>query len=129
MNIIRDELEQYQQFLEEHISEEVELIVTRGNELAVIISRTGYMMAEAKNVLNEKMRDEVMLSLREIARDTPFATSKTVNALIDTLCREERFIYDWCERINKSATHTLEYCRTLISLAKQEKYSTRQFNT
>lgn len=129
MNIIRDELEQYQQFLEEHISEEIELIVTRGNELAVIISRSGYMMAEAKNVLNEKMRDEVMLSLREIARDTPFATSKTVNALIDTLCREERFIYDWCERINKSATHTLEYCRTLISLAKQEKYSTRQFNT
>lgn len=126
---IKDELQQYQEFLEEHISEEVELIVQKGNELSVIISRSGYMMAEAKNKLSERLQSEIMESLREMAKTTPYATSKVINALIDSLCREERFIYDWCERVNKSATHTLEYCRTLISLAKQEKYSTRQFNT
>ena len=129
MNPIKDECGQYQAFLEEPLSEEVETVIQKGNELAVIISKTGKMLTDAKRDLNEKMQSEVMDALRKIANETPFATSRTVNALIDSLCREERFMVDWIERINKSATHTLEYCRTLISLAKQEKYSTRNFNT
>ena len=129
MNPILDELQQYQTFLEEHITEEIESIILRGNELAVIISRSGYMVADAKRTLNAKMQSEVFESLKQIAKETPYASARTVNALIDSLCREERFVYDWAERINKSATHTLEYCRTLISLAKQERYSTRTINT
>ena len=129
MNAIKDEIEQYQSFLEEPISEEVEAAFQKGNELVVIIARTGYLFADFKRTLNGKMQSEVMKSLKKIANETPFATSRTVNALIDSLCREERFMVDWTERINKSATHQLEYIRTIISYAKQEKYSTRQFNT
>ncbi|MEI6059418.1 MAG: hypothetical protein WCR72_01865 [Bacteroidota bacterium] len=126
---ILDEIQQYQEFLEIPLSEEVELVILKGNELAVIIARTGYLYADAKRTMNEKMQSEVMESLRRIAKETPLATSRTVNALIDSLCMEERYAVDWIERLNKSATHQLEYCRTLISLAKQERYSTRTINT
>lgn len=125
MNDAKVELETIQIFLEQPVSEELSLVVERGNELMIIIARSGYMMAEAKKTLNERMQSEVFESLKQIAKETPFATSRTVNALIDSLCREERFIYDWCERINKTATHQIEYCRTLISLAKQELYNNR----
>jgi len=119
------ELETMQTFLEMPVSEELSLVVERGKDLTVIIARSSYLMAETKRTLNEKLQSEVMMSLREIARETPFATSRTVNALIDSLCREERFIYEWTERINRTATHQIEFIRTLISLAKQELYNNR----
>lgn len=129
MDSLKSELDQYQSFLEDKITEELETVILRGNELAVIIARTGYLLAFSRQTLNEKMQSEIMQSLKKIAKETPFATSRTVNALIDSLCREERFIVDWIDRLNRTATHQIEYCRTLISLAKQEKYSTRSFNT
>lgn len=119
------ELETMQAFLEIPITEELSAAVERGNDLTIIIARSGYLIAETKKILNEKMQSEVMEALRNIAKETPYATSRTVNALIDSLCREERYLHEWVERINKTATHQLEYIRTLISLAKQELYNNR----
>jgi protein-disulfide isomerase-like protein with CxxC motif len=122
------ECETIQTNLEMPISEQVELVIERGNELAVIIARTGYMLAQAKNNMNEKMQSEVMNALRRIAKETPFATSRTVNSLVDTLCREERFLVDWIERLNRTATHQLDWCRTLVSKAKQDQYYSTGIN-
>lgn len=122
------ECETLQTNLEMPISEQVELVIERGNELAVIIARTGYMLAQAKNNMNEKMQSEVMNALRRIAKETPFATSRTVNSLVDTLCREERFLVDWIERLNRTAVHQLDWCRTLVSKAKQDQYYSTGIN-
>jgi hypothetical protein len=129
MNALYDELEQYQSFLEEKLTEEVESVVQKGNELAVIIARSGFLMAQCKQTLNEQMQSEVMETVRKLGKDIPIVNQKVTNALIDSLCRNERFMFEWSERINRTALHQLEYCRTLISLAKQEKYNSRTFNT
>jgi len=126
---LKDELEQYQQIIEEDISEDVNVLFKKGNELSVIISRSGYIMAQSKKKLNAKMQSEIFDSIRKLATETTYVSARTVNAIIDSLCRDERFVYDWSERINKSATHRLEWFRTQISYAKQEIFSTRQFNT
>ena len=126
---MEEELNEYQSFLEEPISEQVELVIERGNALSVVIARTGKMMADSKTVLNEKMQSEVIEALRKIAKETPFATSRTVNALIDSLCREERRQVEWIERINRTATHQLDWCRTLVSKAKADQYYSTGINT
>ena len=39
---------------------------------------------------------------------------------IDSLCKNEQYLVDWCDRLNRTATHQLEWCRTIISKAKAE---------
>lgn len=115
-----NEAESIQSFLEITMSEDASEAQLRGNELMVYIARTGKMKADAKYWLNAKKQSEVMETLRQVAKETPYATSKAVNALIDSLCREEEFLYDMIERLNRTATHQYEWCRTLISAAKAE---------
>ena len=112
-------------FLQETMSEMAEEAVMRGNDLAVYIARTGKMLADAKYHLNTAKKDEVLDVLRETAKNAK-ATSKATNALIDSICKEEQYLVDWCERLNRSATHQLDWCRTLISKAKEEMRLTPQ---
>ena len=81
--------------------------------------RTGKLLADAKYHLNGKKKSEVFDTLRETASRAG-ATSKAVNAIIDSLCKDEQYLVDWCERLNRTATHQLEWCRTVISKAKAE---------
>ena len=106
-------------FLQETMSEMAEEAVMRGNDLAVYIARTGKMLADAKYHLSETKKDEVLDVLRETAKNAK-ATSKATNALIDSICKEEQYLVDWCERLNRSATHQLDWCRTLIAKARAE---------
>lgn len=112
-------------FLQETMSEMAEEAVMRGNDLAVYIARSGKMLADAKYHLNTAKKDEVLDVLRETAKNAK-ATSKATNALIDSICKEEQYLVDWCERLNRSATHQLDWCRTLISKAKEEMRLTPQ---
>lgn len=115
-----DELEQYQDYLNSDFEEELPLVVERSRKLQEIISRSGKMFADAKRALNEKKLSEIMSQLHEIAKRTPHATPKAVNAMIDTLCRDEQYLVDWAEQVNKTAKYQFEECRSLMSLAKAE---------
>ena len=113
------ELTNIDSFLNITMSEDVQEAVLRGNDLAVYIARSGKLLADAKYYLNGKKKSEVFDTLRETASRAG-ATSKAVNAIIDSLCKEEQYLVDWCERLNRTATHQLDWCRTLISKAKAE---------
>lgn len=118
-NQILAELNEIDGFLNITMSENPEEAVVRGNDLAAYVARTGKMLADAKYHLNEAKNSEVMETLREAAKNAK-ATAKAVNALIDSLCREEQYLVDWCERANRTATHQLSWCVTVISKAKEE---------
>lgn len=118
-NQILAELNEIDGFLNITMSENPEEAVVRGNDLAAYVARTGKMLADAKYHLNEAKNNEVMETLREAAKNAK-ATAKAVNALIDSLCREEQYLVDWCERANRTATHQLSWCVTVISKAKEE---------
>jgi hypothetical protein len=116
---IERELERIDAFLNVSCSEQIEEVVERGNTLAVHIARSGKLLADAKHHLNGRMRQEVFETLKNAAKQAG-ATSKAVNAIIDSLCRDERYLVEWCDRVNRAATHQLDWCRTLVSKAKTE---------
>lgn len=116
---IADELTEIDGFLNITSSEQIEEVVQRGNDLAVYIARSGKLLADAKYHLNEKMKHDVFETLRNTGKGTG-ATATAINAIVKSLCKEEQYLVDWCERVNRSATHQLDWCRTLISKAKEE---------
>ncbi|MCP3894544.1 MAG: hypothetical protein GY706_07930 [Bacteroides sp.] len=116
---ILSELNEIDAFLSISMSDQAEEALQRGNDLAVYVARSGKLWADAKYWLNESMRSEVLDTLRNAAHDTK-ATAKAINSLIDSLCREQRYLVDWAERCNRTATHQLSWCVTVISKAKEE---------
>lgn len=99
-------------------SDNIEEIVERGNDLIVYISRTGKMLADAKYHLNVIRKAEIMDILKIIIPEK--LSAKVQNALIDSVAREQQYLVDWTERLNRTAVHQLDWCRTIISKAKAE---------
>ena len=99
-------------------SDNIEEIVERGNDLIVYIARTGKMLADAKYHLNVIRKAEIMDILKIIIPEK--LSAKVQNALIDSVAREQQYIVDWTERLNRTAVHQLDWCRTIISKAKAE---------
>lgn len=124
---ILQELTGIESFLNVTMSENAEEAVVRGNDLAVYMARTGKLLADAKYWLNQAKNSEVLETLRETAKNAK-ATAKAVNALIDSICREEQYLVDWCERCNRTATHQLSWCVTVISKAKAEMQMSSMYN-
>lgn len=116
---IIDELTSIDSFLNISQSEDMQEAVVRGNDLSVHIARSGKLLADAKYWLNEKKKDDVFKVLEKTAKQAG-ATSTAINEIVKSLCKEEQYLVDWSERVNRTATHQLEWCRTLISKGKEE---------
>ena len=113
------ELEVIQACEEETISEEVSKVIEYGQTLAPYISRSGKLLADAKHHLNTRMKEDTFDALRKTAEQGG-ATAKAINAIVDSLCAEERYLVDFAERVNRCGVHRLDWCRTLISKAKED---------
>lgn len=113
------ELEVIQAYEEETISEEVSKVIEYGQTLAPYISRSGKLLADAKHHLNTRMKEDTFDALRKTAKQGG-ATAKAINAIVDSLCAEERYLVDFAERVNRCGVHRLDWCRTLISKAKED---------
>lgn len=124
---ILEELKTIDAFLNITMSEEAEEAVLRGNDLAVHIARSGKLLADAKYHLNDKMKAEVFETLREAGKNarTP---ATAINQIIKSLCKEEQYLVDWCERVNRAATHNLDWCRSVLSKAKTEMQYMGNYN-
>ena len=99
-------------------SDDINEIVERGNDLIVYINRTGKMLADAKYHLNKMRKDEIMEVIQQIIPEK--LSAKAQNALVDSIAREQQYLVDWCERLNRTAVHQLDWMRSLISKAKSE---------
>ena len=116
---ILQELEVIQACEEETISEEVSKVIEYGQTLAPYRSRSGKLLADAKHHLNTRMKEDTFDALRKTAKQGG-ATAKAINAIVDSLCAEERYLVDFAERVNRCGVHRLDWCRTLISKAKED---------
>jgi len=116
---LKEEAKQIQDFLEITMSDSSAEVVNRGNDLVVYIARTGEMLAQAKLALNEAMKNEAMQVIKDFIVDKKLS-AKVQNALIDGLCREQKYMVDWLDRLNTTCTHQLDWCRTLVSKNKEE---------
>ena len=113
---IKFELEAIQQFLEISISEDMNEVEQRGNELTVNMARSGKLLADAKYHRDEKLNSAIVEELKKILQLAP----STANKYIDALTKEENYLVSWSERVNRTCTHQIDWCRTLISKAKEE---------
>ena len=113
---IKFELEAIQQFLEISISEDMNEVEQRGNELTVYMARSGKLLADAKYHRDEKLNSAIVEELKKILQLAP----STANKYIDALTKEENYLVSWSERVNRTCTHQIDWCRTLISKAKEE---------
>ena len=113
------ELEVIQACEEETISEEVSKVIEYGQTLAPYISRSGKLLADAKHHLNTRMKEDTFDALAKAAKQGG-ATAKAINAIVDSLCAEERYLVAFAERVNRCGVHRLDWCRTLISKAKED---------
>ena len=120
------EAEAIQDIIEQPVPEEIEAIVNWGNELLGYIARTGKMKADARYHLDKKKKSAIMDTLREIGKNAMPAS--TLNDLIKANCENENYLYEWCERLNRSATHQLDWLRSLVSKEKEQMRLNGGFN-
>lgn len=116
MSQITVELQDIQNFIEETMSEDPNEAVLRGNDLSVYMARTGKLLADAKYHRDKKLRSEIVSQIKEMVKLPPSVATK----FTDTLVERESYLMNWAERSNRSCTHQLEWCRTIISKAKAE---------
>ena len=119
MQELENEAKTIDSFLNITCSEEMNEVVDRGNDLAVHIARTGKMLADAKYHKDQKLKSAVFQTLQETAKMAGLSVT-TINKLIDANCETENYLVNWIERMNRTATHQLDWLRTLVSKAKEE---------
>lgn len=114
---IKFELKAIQDFIELNISDdEITAVQIRGNELNAYLARSGKLLADAKYHRDEKLKDSVLDNLKEILK----LSATTANKFIDSLCKEENYLVNWADRINRTTTHQLDWCRSVLSKQKEE---------
>lgn len=123
------EADKVQQFVEITMSGDMNEAVERGNDLQVYMARTGEMLAEAKHWLNTRMESETMKAVKEILAAGKLSAG-VQNAMIGSKCKNEQYLVDKVERLNRTCTHQLEWARTVVSKGKAEMqaFGGREFN-
>ncbi|WP_298118065.1 hypothetical protein [Flavobacterium sp.] len=110
------ELKIIQSVIDVEMNEDIQEAIDRGNYCSAQLARTGKLLADAKIIRDRKLSSEVVTNLKKVVA----LPASTANKYVDALCFEENYLVNWCERVNRSCTHQLDWCRTLISKAKAE---------
>jgi len=110
----------YQDQLDEKLVDEPTQIMEQLTIAESIMVNSGKMLADAKYCLNEAMHSETIKTLKELASQNKLITSTAVNQIIKSLCKDQQYLVDWCERLNRSSTHRADLARSIISKQKAE---------
>lgn len=113
---LRTELLEIQDFVEITPSDDVNEVVNRGNDLVAYLARTSKILADAKLMKDEKTNSTFIEEIKRISQLSPTVANK----YIDSLCKDENYIVNWAERLNRTCTHQLDWCRSVLSKAKEE---------
>lgn len=113
---IKEELTEIQAYCEVTMSEDAQEAQERGNVLVAYMSRTAKLLADSKYHRDEVMKSEMIREINRIIAFSPSVATK----FIDTLTKEENYLYLWAERVHRTCVHQLDWCRTVISKAKVE---------
>ncbi len=118
MTII-EEAQQIQGYLDTTCSENPEEVLEKIRVIMPYISRTAFMLAEAKKDLRAKKSDEIQAQICEIV-NLQFLSAKVQNALLDSIAKEEAYLVDWLERLNAAATHQVDALRSILSYEREQ---------
>lgn len=80
------EVDDVEAYLSEIPPDEPDLVIERGNELAVYISRTGKMLADAKYHQDKAIAESIVYNLGKNAG----CPASVLKQLVESTCRRER---------------------------------------
>jgi len=116
---IKKECDAIQDELETIIPDGINEVIERAKVMAVYMSRSGYLLGEAKRIARSKKSSEISDMIIKIAKEGCLS-AKAQNALVDTIAADELYLVDRLDRINAACTHTIDLCRSIISKEKAE---------
>ncbi len=117
------EAEDIQAFLEGHYPiDNPAACEDRGKYLEIYLARTGKMLADAKYWKDEQTNSALMMAYTEALKEQnkKLWTPTTISKKVEALCKNENFLVNWIERLNRSCTHQLSFMVTMISKHKAE---------
>lgn len=94
-------------------------IVNRSEELERIMALSGKLCADAKYHKDKFTNSAIMDTLKEALTQTGWSVS-LINKKIESIAMDYNYIEKWADRINRTATHQLDFSRTLLSKIKAE---------
>lgn len=119
------EAESIQAFVDSYFQADVpEACAARGSDLEIYMARTGKMLADAKYWLHEQMNTGISETLKEALKNKGWSAT-TINKKIEALCKNENYLVNWIERLNRTCTHQLQFMITMISKHKAEMQMNR----
>lgn len=115
---LKDTAAKMQAYLEEKSGSEPNELIERLENLQVMVAKSGNMLADAKYYLDQRKNDSITQALKEaMAGDWSITI---IHKKIDALCKDENYLVNLLDRINRSATHQIDAIRTMISYRKTE---------
>ncbi|QIK58781.1 hypothetical protein G7050_02560 [Dysgonomonas sp. HDW5A] len=115
---LQQEAQQIQDYLDITCSENPEEVLERIRSIMPYISRTAFMLAEAKKALRRKKASEISNTIINIAKEQCLS-AKVQNTLIDSIAEEEAYLVDWLDRLNAAATHQVDALRSILSYERE----------
>lgn len=116
-----EEIDRYcreiQPFIEaEYNADNPASVVARANTLEAYLALSGKMVADANYRYREQMEGIFVQALKQNSKMSP----SILNKYLDNLCRDLAYLKDWTDRINRTATHELEFSRTVLANLREE---------
>lgn len=116
---LQEEAQQIQDYLDIECSENPEEVLERIRAIMPYISRTAFMLAEAKKALRRKKASEISNTIINIAKEQCLS-AKVQNTLIDSIAEDEAYLVDWLDRLNAAATHQVDALRSILSFEREQ---------
>lgn len=108
-----------QAFLEKRFdTSEPNELIRRMEELGIMISQSGKMLADAKYYKDKIVNGAIMESIQKAYQEKLSTT--TINKFVETAAREYSFLVNWIDEINSCAGKQHAGIITLISYRKAE---------
>jgi len=118
-NRLESEALEYQEKMELPIDENnLEGCLT---EAVQINARTGKMLADAQYYQDEAIKNNIIREMKELVK----LPAMTLNKFISAYCKEENYLVNMIERLNKASDKKAKACITLISKLKAESFNQR----
>jgi hypothetical protein len=115
---LKEKATRMQAYIERKEGSEPNDLISRAENLAVLIAQSGQCLADAKYMQDMVMNGAIMEALQKAYEERLSAT--TINQFVKTAAKEQNYLVNWFDRINATATHQLMAINTQISYRKAE---------
>lgn len=120
-DLIMKECEQIQAFLEaDYPLDNPMACEAKGKDLEVYMARSGKMLADAKYWQDQFVNSAIMETIKEALGQQKVWSISLINKKVDALAKDYNYLVTWCDRINRTCSHQLDFIRTLLSKHKAE---------